>query len=173
MSEILSELNIGELTDNIAISPVTTYTVYPLPSTYGGLKSYEGILSDTSIDLELVDITELPTVGELKQGTPNRLAIFPTTAGLYNLYLYPLSGFTGVISIRYKLIHAIGAGEGAGADLSGNTSLPTQYRNLLIAGIVAQLIPDLENKYRFLLDQAIGYNATPTKGSTEYNLGGF
>ena len=173
MNEILSELNINELTENISITPVTTYTVYPLPSVYGGYRSHEFVVSDSILSLELVDITEVPTVGELSQGTSTKLAIFPTTAGLYNAYLYPLSGFTGVLSIRYKLLHAISAGEGVEAVLTGNVNLPAQYINLLITGILSMLMPEFEPKYRFMLDNALLLNAVPTKGKTEYNLGGY
>jgi hypothetical protein len=173
MNEILSELNINELSENIAITPVTTYTVYPLPSVYGGLKGYECVFNDSLISLELVDISEVPTVGDLTQGTPTKLAIFPTTAGLYNAYLYPLSGFTGVLSIRYKLLHAISAGEGVEASLTGNLNLPAQYVNLLITGILSMLMPEFEPKYRYMLDNAPLLNAVPTQGSTDYNLGGY
>jgi hypothetical protein len=163
MNEILSELNINELSENIAITPVTTYTVY----------GYECVFNDSLISLELVDISEVPTVGDLTQGTPTKLAIFPTTAGLYNAYLYPLSGFTGVLSIRYKLLHAISAGEGVEASLTGNLNLPAQYVNLLITGILSMLMPEFEPKYRYMLDNAPLLNAVPTQGSTDYNLGGY
>lgn len=176
-SEILNELSISELTTDITISPVTVYTEYALPATYGGLRNAEIIFSGEEAGLarlELTPIEEMPTAGtSLISGTPNRMAIFPKNDGLYYVYLYPLSGFAGTLRIRYKVVHRIDAGSGASASLVGNVLIPLQYINLLMTGILAQLLPELEQKYRFLLSEAAYLNATPSKGSIDYNLGGF
>ena len=177
VSEMLSELSISELTTDIAITPVTEYTEYALPATYGGLRSIEMIFTGEEAGLarlELTPIEEMPTVGtSLISGTPNRIAIFPKNDSLHYAYLYPLSGFTGTLRIRYKVAHNISAGEGASASLSGTVLIPPQYISLLITGILSQLLPELEQKYRFLLSEAIYLNATPSKGNINYSLGGF
>lgn len=177
MAEIFSALSIGEATQDIAITPVTVYTEYDLDAAYGGLRNFEIVFTGEEAGLarlELTPIEEMPTVGDnLTSGTPNRIAIFPSDDSLYHVYLYPLSGFTGTLRIRYKLLSGLSPSLGSASSLNGEVYIPSQYQNLLIMGILSQLLPEFESKYRFLLDEALLYNATPSKGNIEYNLGGF
>ena len=40
-------------------------------------------------------------------------------------------------------------------------------------GILSQLMPEFLGQYMLMLDNAVYLDALPTKGHTEYNLGGF
>ncbi len=177
MAEILSELSVSELTQDISITPVTVYTEYDLNANYGGLRNFEIIFTGEEAGLarlELTPIEEMPTAGtSLISGTPNRIAIFPSNDGLFHVYLYPLSGFTGTLRIRYKLLQDIEAGAGVEADLSGDVPLPIQYKSLLITGILSMLMSEFIAEYRFKLENAPYLNATPSKGNIDYTLGGF
>ncbi len=179
MAEIFSELSISELTQDISLTPVTVYTEYDLSAYYGGLRNVEIIFSGEEAGLarlELTPIEEMPTAGtSLISGTPNRIAIFPTNDGLFHAYLYPLTGFAGTLRIRFKLLSDITAGAGADGttELSTDVPLPIQYKGLLIMGILSMLLPEFQAEYRFMLDNALYHNATPSKGSIEYGLGGF
>jgi hypothetical protein len=177
MQEIFSELNISETTQDIAITPVTVYTTYALSSTYGQLRNFELVYTGEEAGISRLTLTpmeEMPTVGDnLVSGTPNRLAIFSSNDGLSYVYLYPLSGFTGTLRLRYKINSDISAGVGAGGDLTASVPLPVQYKNLLISGILSMLLPEFVQEYRFKLSNAPYLDSTPSKGSIDYSLGGF
>ena len=171
--EIFKELNIAELTTDISLSIVTVYTDYALPATFSGLISREIVFTGNSAyDIELKNMAEMPTNGSLVSGTPNRMAIFVKNDGLHYVYLYPLAGFSGTLTIRYKVLSEISGGGGAGQVLSGNIAVPLQYQILLIDGIMAQLFPDMSQLYYEKLEKAIYYRAVPTKGVVEYSFGG-
>ncbi len=171
--EIFKELNISELTQDITLTPVTVYTDYALPAAYGGLVGREIVFTGNSAyQIELKNINEMPTEGNLTSGTPNRMAIFVKNDGLHYVYLYPLAGFSGTLTIRYKVISEISAGGGAAQSLSGNIAVPFIYQFLLIDGIMAQLFPDMSELYYQKLQNAVYYRAVPTKGIVEYSFGG-
>ena len=178
-SEMLNEIGVLESTTDIVITSVDVYTDYALPTSYGGLRQYEIIFTDEISGLarlKLVEISEVPTLGDnLTSGTPNKIAIFPKNDGLYYVYLYPLSGFAGTLRIRYKLISDVlaGVGAGDGTDMDKTIAIPQQYKGTLIMGCLSMLLPEFDGRYREMLANAIYLNAQPTKGHTEYNLGGY
>lgn len=169
--ELFRKLNISDAQADIAITPVSEFTEYALPSTYGGLRSYQLSFNNSSTSLELKDRTELPLSGNLAQGTPNRIAIYAKGDGLHYVYLYPLSGFTGTLTVRYKLLSDINDGGGANEALTVSTVLPVQYKHLLLHGIMGELIPEMKAQYYEYLQDAIGDRAVPVKATTNYNLG--
>ena len=171
VDEIHRALNIVDITTEIAVTPVTVFTEYALPSTYGAFRSARLIFSDTQTDLVLVDINEIPYAGTPAQGTPTRLAIYTKIDGLSYATLSPVSGFTGTLHVRHKYITPIRAGNEAGADLSPSITIPKQYTHLLLHGIMAQLFPDMEQKYYTLLGDASKDRSTPVKATTNYQLG--
>ena len=173
MDEMYRKLNIGDPYVDISITPVSVYTEYALPAGYGGLKGHEITFNSTHIDnLALKPIANQPTSGDLTAGTPNSMSIFLKSDGLYYVYLYPLSAFTGTLRIYYKQINLINAGAGTGADLTEDLPLPSAYYGLLIEGILAQLLPDRISYYYQLLNQAIEDRPIPTVGNIAYNFGG-
>jgi hypothetical protein len=169
--EIFRKLNITDADIDIAITPVSVFTEYALPSNFGSLRSYECVFSNTKVDLELKDRTEMPTGGSLAQGTPNRISIYPKSDGLHYVYLYPVSGFTGTLTVRYKLLTDINDGGGANEDLSKSTVLPIQYKHLLLHGIMGELFSDMKPAYYAYIDDANGDRAVPVKPTTNYQLG--
>lgn len=171
VQEIFRKLNISDITTEIAITPVTVLTEYALPSSYGGLRSYECTFNDTKVNLELVDINELPTAGDLTQGTPTKIAIYVKSDGLSYVYLSPLSGFTGTLKVRYKYVKEIEDGAGSGLGLTAATEMPRIYEHLLIHGIMGELISDMKEQYYVYLKDAIGDRTTPVKATMNYNLG--
>jgi hypothetical protein len=174
MEELSSWLNILQTYQDISITPVTVFTEYVLNSDYGFLKSYKvNFGSDASaLDLELVDLSQVPTIGNLTSGTPNRISIYPKDDGLHYVYLYPLSGFTGTLRIFYKQLSYISAGGGAGASLAGTSVLADRYFGLLVEGLLAQMFDDKMSIFMIKLQNASYLNATPTKGNIDYSLGG-
>ena len=93
---------------------------------------------------------------------------------MHYVYLYPLVNTAGELDVRYKVTTEITAGQGRGYDLSSvNIEMPFQYQPLLIDGIMGQLFPDMQEIYYQKLERAKYYRATPVKGATAYNLGGF
>jgi hypothetical protein len=172
--EMMRKLNLSEATTDISVTPVTVYTEYALPAGFGALRGHEIVFGTgtNSYPLKLRSINELPTVGNLTSGTPHSFAIFNKNDGLYYLYLYPLSGFTGTLRIRYKVADAISAGSGAGTDLTKTVPIGQMYIHLLIHGVIGQLIPDLDGVYQTKLQDAIYDRPAPTNGEVDYNFGG-
>ena len=173
--EIYKALNINDLSTDISLTPVTVFTEYALPASYGGLKSHQLVMSGSSsnrIGLEIISMEQMPTVGNLVSGQPNRMAIYAKSDGLYYVYLYPLVSVAGTLTIRYKRSMEITDGAGSGADLTKSVEVPRVYQSLLLDGILAQLIPDLEAKYMMKLAQAVQDRPIPNKGEIEYNFGG-
>ena len=169
--EIFRKLNITDAETEIAITPVSVFTEYALPATFGGLRSFDLSFNDTQTQLELKDRTELTTSGNLVQGTPTKIAIYAKADGLHYAYLSPVSGFTGTLTIRYKLLSDINDGGGANEDLSVATILPVQYKHLLLHGIMAELFSDMKQIYYGYLQDAVGDRAVPVKAVTNYQLG--
>lgn len=175
VTEIYKRLSIEDLSTSISITPVTVFTEYALPASFGGYRSHEFLITSggqSARGLEITDINEMPTIGNLISGTPNKLAIYAKSDGLYYAYIYPLSGFTGTLKIRYKRAQDINAGAGAGMDLTGDVDVPRVYQSLVMDGIMAQIYPDMLNYYEAKLDQAIYDRPNPTKGQIAYNFGG-
>ncbi len=169
--EIFRKLNIADADVDIAITPVSVFTEYALPANYGSLRSYECVFSDTKVILELKDRSEMFTKGSLAQGTPNAICIYAKSDGLHYVYLNPLSGFTGTLTIRYKLLSDINDGGGAGESLSAATVLPVQFKHLLLHGIMGELLPDMKQQYYVYLQDAVGDRAVPVKATMNYQLG--
>ena len=173
--ELFKELNIAVAKQEITITAVTSYTEYALDSVYGGLVSHELVLTGSDNignGLEIKNYEEMPISGNLTSGTPNRIAIYAKSDGLHYVYLYPLSGYAGTLTIIYKLLSEIEAGAGASADLTKSIAIPLQYQYLLIQGIMAQLFGDLYQVYYANLENAKYYRAVPTKGQIYYSFGG-
>jgi len=175
VAEVYKRLSIEDLSTDISITPTTVFTEYALPASYGGYRSHEFLITSggqSARGLEITDINEMPTIGNLISGTPNKLAIYAKSDGLYYAYLYPLSGFTGTLKIKYKRVQEINAGAGAGVDLTDDVEVPRIYQSLVMDGIMAQIYPDMLNYYEAKLDQAIYDRPNPTKGQIAYNFGG-
>ena len=177
---IARELNVSRLSTTLTLTPVTVYTEYVLPASYGGYISHELTLTGSNTvgsKLDLMHFEEMPTAGNLVSGTPNRFAIYIKDDGLSYVYLYPLTGFAGEFKLWYKNQPEIANGAGAGATLGtgigANTfDVPRDLQRLLINGILAELFPDLMQKWEIDLDNARYLRTTPTKGEISYNLGG-
>jgi hypothetical protein len=171
IDEIHRELNIVDVTTEIAVTPVTVFTEYALPVTYGAFRSAKLIFSETETELELVDFNEIPFAGTPAQGTPTKIAIYQKTDGLSYATLSPVSGFTGTLHIRHKYITPINAGGGASPTMTTALSIPNQYKALLLHGLMGQLFPDMEQKFYAFLEKAKGDRSTPVKATTNYELG--
>ena len=169
--EIFRKLNITDTETEIAITPVSVFTEYALPSNYGSLRSFDLSISGSNVGLELRDRTELNTSGNLIQGSPTKIAIYAKPDGLHYAYLSPISGFTATLTIRYKVLTDIAKGLGAEADLTTVTTLPMQYKHLLLHGIMGELLTDMKAQYYIYLQDAVGDRAVPVKATMNYQLG--
>lgn len=177
VDQIYRRLSIEDLSTSISITPTTVFTEYLLPSSFGGYRSHEFLLtgnnSVSARGLEICSLDELPTIGNLVSGTPNKLAIYAKADGQYYAYLYPLSGFSGTLKIRYKRAVGIDAGLGAGVDLTDiDFEVPRIFHSLVIDGIMSQIYPDMLPFFEQRLDQAIYDRPSMAKGEISYNLGG-
>lgn len=176
VDEIYRKLSIQDLSTTISITPVTVFTEYALPASYGGYRSHEFLITSggqSARGLEITSINDMPTIGNLISGTPNRLAIYPKSDGLYYVYLYPLSGFSGSLKINYKRVQGIGVPPNRSVDLADiGFEVPVTYQSLVMDGIMAQIYPDMFAMYQAKLDQAIYERPTPNKGEIAYNFGG-
>ena len=173
--EIIRELNVSRLSTKIDLTPVTVYTEYALPTTYGGYINHEitfSGVSTKSTGLQLKSYEELPTAGDLTAGTPHNLAIFTKETGLSYVYLYPLVAYTGSLTVHYRYASPISAGGGSNQSMAGTIDLPTNLHQLLIEGILAQIFPDLAPIYYTKLDNMRAYRLIPAKGSISYSFGG-
>ena len=173
---IARELNVTRLFTTLTLIPVTVYTEYALPATYGGYISHELTLTGANSvgsKLSLQHFEEMPTSGDLVSGTPNRFAIYTKNDGLSYVYLYPLTGFNGELKVWFKYQPEISDGAGAGATLATiNFEVPRDLQRLLINGILAELFPDMQPKWEMDLENAKYSRTIPTKGEISYNLGG-
>lgn len=174
MVEMSAELGITDAIADLSITPVTVYTVYDLGYNFGGLRSTEIIATNGEVitsDLELKYITEVPTVGSLIQGTPSSISIFKNSSDQkFSAYLYPLSGFTGTLRIRYKYIPIIS--QSPLSSLGATTlTIPDTYIPTLLDGIMSKVFFDMYDMFRAKLERMRLMRATPVKPSLEYNLG--
>lgn len=177
VERIVRELNIQELSTSIVLTPVTVYTDYVLPTSFGGLLGYEFLISgssnSTKSGLEIVPMALMPTLGNLISGTPNRMAIFPKADARFYVYLYPLTSVSGTLKINYKRSMEITDQTlGAGGSLAGAVEIARPYQHLIIRGIMAEIFPDKMPEYMMLLSQARYDRAVPNNGEIFYNLGG-
>ena len=173
---IARELSVTRLSTTLSLTPVTVYTEYALPASYGGYISHELTLTGANAvgsKLDLQHFEEMPTAGNLVSGTPDRFAIYTKDDGLSYAYLYPLTGFAGEFKLWFKYQPAINNPLGAGATLGTvNFEVPRDLQRLLINGILAELFIDLMPKWEFDLEQAKYHRTIPTKGEVSYNFGG-
>lgn len=180
VDELYRKLSIEDLSVTISITPVTVFTEYALPSSYGGYRSHEFLITSggqSARGLEIVSMDTIPTLGNLISGTPNKMAIYQKSDGQYYVYLYPLSSFSGSLKIRFKRIQEISEGAsaigGIPIDLSDiDFTVPRTYQALVMDGIMAQIYPDMLPWYEQRLEQAIYERPTPNKGEVAYNFGG-
>ena len=179
---LFRDLNITDLSTTISLTPVTVFTEYALPSTFGGLRGYELSFSNSSSvinNLDIVEIGNIPRLGSLAQGIPNKMSIYTKSDGLFYVTLYPLVANSGSLRIMYKRLTEIGnavstggVGTGTATSLTGTVELPIVYQHLLLYGILAQVFPDLEGKFEAMVARAIYDRPNPNKGGLSYNLGG-
>lgn len=175
-NELSIELAIIDSYADVNITPVSVYTEYALPASYGGLRGIELFASDGAVinsDLETKSIHELPTLGTLCQGTPESFAIFKSTSNqTWLLYLYPLANFTGSARIRFKYVPLISAT--ASLDIGTiNIVIPDIYVMIMLDGIMAQFFPDMRGIFESKINRARLYRANPVKSNFEYELGGY
>jgi hypothetical protein len=174
-NELSVELAIVDSYADIAITPVSVYTVYNLPATFGGLRGLELYSEDGQVicEPELKQIYELPTIGELSTGAPESYAIFKSTSNQnWSLYLYPLPNFTGRARVRFKFVPAISPT--ASLDIATvGLVIPDIYVMIMLDGIMAQMFPDMRPVFEARLNRARLYRANPVAGHFEYQLGGY
>lgn len=172
---IYRDLNIEELTTTISLTPVTVFTEYALPATFGGLRGYELAFSNSSTsmnNLDIVPIGKIPRLGTLATGIPNRMAIYAKSDGLYYVTLYPLVANSGSLRITFKRATEIANSSGTGASLVSSVEVPRPYHNLLLQGLLAQIFPDMIGQFELSMQRAIYDRPIPSKDEITYNLGG-
>jgi len=176
IDQLYRDLNIEEITTTISLTPVTVFTEYVLPASYGMLRGYELTFSNdaTSMNnLDIVPIGQIPRLGNLVQGVPTKMAIYAKSDGKYYVSLYPLAGNSGTLRITYKRIAEIAdIDNGTSTTITGDIELPRVYHHLLLKGVLAQVFPDLQAEFQFAVRQAIYDRPDPSKGGFTYNLGG-
>lgn len=175
-NRIFEELNVQELTTYITLTPVTVFTEYEIGSGFGGLRGYELAFSDGSTPITKLDIVEyaqIPKLGQLAVGIPNKMSIYAKADGKYYVALYPLVGNAGELAITYKRVIEIPNGAGTSADLDYDVEMPRVWHPLLLRGLMAQAFPDLEDRFEILLRDSVNKRPNPSKDEITYNLGGF
>lgn len=176
-ADMAHELNIQDTTQDITLTPVSVYTVYDLSENFGGLRDSEVIATDGSVlctQLQLKNIDEVTTLGNLVSGTPNSISIIKKNgSNIYQAYLYPLTAFGGTLRIRFKYVPVIYAGASAVSVGDANLAIPNIFLDVLFDGIMAKLFPDMEAVYRDRLERKKSARAIPVKPTTNYELGGF
>lgn len=175
-NRIYEELNVQELTISISLSPVTTFTEYEIGAGFGGLRGYELTFSNNSASMNKLDIVEyanIPKLGQLAVGIPNKMSIYAKADGKYYVTLYPLVGNSGTLSITYKRVVELANGAGAGADIDYAIEMPRVWHPLLLRGLMAQAFPDMEDRFEILLRDSVNKRPNPSKDEITYNLGGF
>lgn len=172
---IYNDLNIEDASTTIALTPVTVFTEYALPTAYAGLRGYEIAFSNSARslnNLDIVPIGQIPRGGSLATGIPNKMAIYAKSDGKYYVSLYPLVANSGTLYITYKRNAEIANSSGTGTSLTGAIELPRTYHHLLLKGLLAQVFPDLETAFILALNKAIYDRPIPSKSNFTYNLGG-
>lgn len=172
---IYRDLNIEELSTTINLTPVTVFTEYVLPATFGGLRGYQLAFSNSSTainKLDIVPIGQIPRLGSLATGIPNRMSIYAKSDGKYYVTLYPLVANTGNLFITFKRATEITNSSGTGSSLADAVELPRTYHSLLLQGLLAQIFPDMIGQFELSLQRAIYDRPIPSKDEITYNLGG-
>lgn len=159
---------------DIAITPVSAFTPYSLPATFGLIKGKPEI---SGVEIDVVDISDIKTT-DLITGTPSKCAIYYD--GGYKIALNVLPVESATMRVWFYndtgLYSPSGSSSQSWGSFNGSTFtsdpvIPERYIPLLILGMTAQMFPDVKGEYEMRINEYRRLQASSVRG-INYHFGG-